>query len=400
MRIAYGVHGYGRGHAVRSLAVLSELAQRHELLALAGEDAGPILSGFPLVRIPGLVFGYRGEHISAFQTLSENARLLSALALGGGPVGEVEALLRRFRPDVIVSDSEPLVLRAAGNLGIPRIGFDHVGIIAWCRPEAPAGDALALGRDGATYRMLMGHPERVVVSSFFEAPPRRRDVTLVPPVLRERVRRAKPREGEHLLVYFNQPQLLTPPILTAVADAGIPAIVYGAGREGREGSVVFKKIDQASFVEDLASARAVLATSGHQLAAEALYLGKPMLLCPEECAEQRLNARELVRLGVARAVRRGELTRDPPAHVPGRPRRVQRCPFPHPSRRQRQGARRARGALPGARRRARGSPRRSPDRRGGVKKEISDLCGSASPEPPSGAARGAAPSPRCRWRRP
>jgi UDP:flavonoid glycosyltransferase YjiC (YdhE family) len=35
MRILYGVHGYGRGHAVRSLAVLSELRLRHEVLVLA-----------------------------------------------------------------------------------------------------------------------------------------------------------------------------------------------------------------------------------------------------------------------------------------------------------------------------------------------------------------------------
>lgn len=99
---------------------------------------------------------------------------------------------------------------------------------------------------------------------------------------------------------INQPRLLTPALLSAITAADLPAIVYGAGCERRDGHLWFKQIDETTFVEDLASARAVLATAGHQLASEAMHLGKPMLLCPEDSAEQRLNARELVRLGVAR----------------------------------------------------------------------------------------------------
>ena len=314
MRVAYGVHGYGRGHAARSLAILSELARDHEVQVFTGGDAAPLLAGYEPVSIPVLAFGYRRTRLSLAQTLLSNASILGALALAGGPVETVEAALDRFRPEAVVSDSEPLVLRAAGRLGIPRIGVDHVGIIAWCRPAAPPADALELGRDALMYRLLMGHPERVVVSSFFEAPPRRPDVTMIPPVLRTRVFDARPIEGEHLLVYLNRPQLFTREVQAAISGCGAPAIVYGAGREGREGSARFKRIDEAGFVEDLASARAVLATSGHQLASEALHLGKPMLLHPEETAEQRLNARELVRLGVARCVRRGRLT---PAVVRG-----------------------------------------------------------------------------------
>jgi uncharacterized protein (TIGR00661 family) len=308
MRIAYGVHGYGRGHAARSLAVLTHLSERHEVQVFTGGDAEPLLSRFPTSRIPCLVFGYRGAHLSALRTLRENAGLLSALALGGGPVAAVERALVELGADAVVSDSEPLVLHAARRLGIPRVGLDHVGVLAWCRPAAPLADALALGRDGFAYRLLMGRPDRVVVSSFFGAPPRRPDVTLVPPVLRERVLHAAPRDAGHLLVYFNQRQLLTPEVLAAISGAGVPAIVYNAGREGRAGQVVFKRIDEAAFVEDLATARAVLSTAGHQLASEALHLGKPMLLCPEESAEQRLNARELVRLGVSRCLPRRALT--------------------------------------------------------------------------------------------
>lgn len=307
MRIAYGINGYGRGHAVRSLTLLADLAPRHEVLVLTGGDAVPLLAQFATARVPVFGYAYRGARLSAARTLRDNAGLLADLALGGGALAEVERILQEFGADVVVSDSEPLALRAAGRLGLPRISLDHVGVIAWCRPRAPLPDALALERDALVYRALMGAPERVVVSSFFGAPARRPDVTLVPPVLRPRVLRAQPRDGGHLLVYFNRPQLLTREVLAAVAGAGVPAVVYGAGHEGRSGGVTFKRISEAGFVEDLASARAVLSTAGHQLASEALHLGKPMLLCPEESVEQRLNARELARLGVGRRVRRGAL---------------------------------------------------------------------------------------------
>ena len=39
MRIVYGVHGYGRGHATRALAVVQSLAARHDVRLFACGDA-------------------------------------------------------------------------------------------------------------------------------------------------------------------------------------------------------------------------------------------------------------------------------------------------------------------------------------------------------------------------
>ncbi|MBN1512501.1 MAG: hypothetical protein JXB13_10840, partial [Phycisphaerae bacterium] len=57
MKIAYGVHGFGRGHAMRARAVLPELFRRHEVLVLAGGDAYHALSAdFAVTRIPTLKY--------------------------------------------------------------------------------------------------------------------------------------------------------------------------------------------------------------------------------------------------------------------------------------------------------------------------------------------------------
>ena len=60
MRIVYGIHGYGRGHATRALGVLPELRQRHEVLVLAGGDAYQALAPLgPVTEIPTLTYVYR-----------------------------------------------------------------------------------------------------------------------------------------------------------------------------------------------------------------------------------------------------------------------------------------------------------------------------------------------------
>jgi uncharacterized protein (TIGR00661 family) len=304
MRIAYGVHGHGRGHAMRVGALLPGLTRRHAVRVFAGGDAREVLLPRADVEpIPCLRYVYRGERVSWTRTVAANAAFIADLVGRGAASRNVEAELERFRPDVVVSDTEGLVLRAAARLGIPAIGLDHVGVIGHCRPAAPPADRAQLALDGGFYRFLVGSADRAIVSSFYQFPARRPGIRFVAPILRERVLAARPTEGAHLLVYFNQGRhLYAPHVHEALRVLAAPVVAYGTGRDGQDGSVTFRPFDEAAFVEDLASCRAVLATGGHQLMGEAIHLGKPMLVAPEASAEQRLNARELDRLGLGRQV--------------------------------------------------------------------------------------------------
>jgi uncharacterized protein (TIGR00661 family) len=312
MRIAYGVHGYGRGHAMRVGALLPELGRCHSVRVFAGGDAREVLAPLADVEpIPCLRYVYRGERISWTRTAAANAAFMADL-VGRGPVSRrIEEQLERFRPHVVISDTEGLLMRAAARLGIPTIGLDHVGVIGHCRPAAPLGDLAQLVLDGSFYRFLVGGADRVIISSFYEVPPRRPGVRFVAPILRESVLAVRPSEGRHLVVYFNKGRhLYAPHVHQALQALPVPVVAYGTGREGQDGSVTFRPFDEATFVEDLASCRAVLATGGHQLMGEALHLGKPMLVAPEASAEQRLNARELERLGFGRQVAHRDITED------------------------------------------------------------------------------------------
>jgi uncharacterized protein (TIGR00661 family) len=306
----YAVHGYGRGHATRSLAVLPELARRHTVLCLAGGDAyTAIWPDFPVVRIPTLSFAYvRGTgRVSNGQTVRRNLPAVLDLACRGPVFETVREIVREFGPDVIISDAEAWSHQVAAHLRIPRISFDHIGLMSYCRPEVEWLDRPAAWVNALCYRWLMGWADRVLVSSFYPIRPRRPDVKVVGPLLRQAVRDLVPRRGDHLLAYFNQGKdQLLPPILDALAGAGPPVHVYGSDRRGQEGALTLLPLSNLPFLEDLASCRAVISTAGNQLVGEALYLGKPVCVMPEACVEQRLNAAAVERLGIGTRIPAGQ----------------------------------------------------------------------------------------------
>lgn len=300
MRIAYGVFGYGRGHATRTAAVLPDLMQRHQVLVLAGGDAYDQLAPqYPVVAIPtlGYAYGARGQH-SAWLTARKNIWNIADLIWRGPGFQQLRAQLLDFRPDVVISDAEPYTHRVARHLRIPRIGFDHFGVMVYCKPRIPLRDMIRSRRDVLLYRWLMGRPERIIVSSFYHARPRWSRVRVIAPLLRDEILRARPTRGDYLLVYFNKGQYqFLPHVEAALRACGLPVRIYGTQQRGSDGNLTFRPPSNVPFVEDLAGCRAVISTAGNQLVGEAVQLGKPMLVMPEACVEQRLNAAELERQG-------------------------------------------------------------------------------------------------------
>ncbi len=66
----------------------------------------------------------------------------------------------------------------------------------------------------------------------------------------------------------------------------------------REGNLLFRPFSEAGFIDDLRTARAVVAGGGYTLMSEAVYLHKPMLSVPIGGQfEQVLNALYLEKLG-------------------------------------------------------------------------------------------------------
>lgn len=315
MRIAYGVMGYGRGHAMRTSAVLPALMREHEVTVFAGADAYEVLAPlFPTVPIPTLGYQYnnRGGH-SLPRTLSRNFAPMADLLFGGPGMEQVQREFTQRGIQMVISDSEAWTHRMAMKLKLPRISFDHVGIIAYCKPHFPPDLWLHGMRDAAGYRAMMGVPERILLSSFYRAEAAYPQVQIVGPMLRDEVRREKPQQGNYLLAYFNKGEhQYLPHIDRALRLLDGPVRVYGTRYEGRSENLEFCAPSKTGFVRDLARGRAVLSTAGNQLIGEAIHFGKPVLAIPEQAFEQQLNAHMIERMGIGM---RADLLRLTPSDV-------------------------------------------------------------------------------------
>jgi uncharacterized protein (TIGR00661 family) len=284
--------------------VFPYLAAHHQLLVVAGGDAyQAIAPDYNVLRIPTLGFAYNHgkgpRRRSNWQTLRHNLPGVLDAVCGGPTLAMVRDAIEEFAPDVAIADAEIYTHHAAAALKIPRISFDHIGIMTYCRPPLAAGDWLESWLDTSLYRLLVGRPERVIVSSFYHAEPRRPGIRVVGALPRSEIRGLEPRPGEHLLVYLNRGRdQLHAGILRTLEEVGCPVHIYGTSQRGRVGALTFLPPSNLPFLEDLASCRAVVSTAGNQLVGEAMFLGKPILVFPERCVEQRMNALAVERLGI------------------------------------------------------------------------------------------------------
>ena len=142
-----------------------------------------------------------------------------------------------------------------------------------------------------------------VVTSFYFPAPRRDRTTLVGPILRPEVLALEPSTSDHVLVY--QTSTLDPELVAALHEVPHQRfIVYARDTVGSSRNVEVRAFDERRFLDDLASARAVICNGGYTLMSEALYLGKPVLSLPlRHQGEQELNAAYLEALGLGRSLR-------------------------------------------------------------------------------------------------
>lgn len=299
-RIYYGLAGEGRGHATRACTLVDALRGEHEIVLFAPGHAHRLLapryagSDVRVVEIEGPTFGYddRGRVDKLRTTLGalRYVRRLSAL------VGGVEQHMRRARPDLCITDFDPLVPRAAERLGIPYLSVDHQHFLAVNRldglPRRLRAWAWFMGR---IVRLYYRRQVRAVVSSFYFPPirPAWRDRAVQTGVLlRPELRAARPEHGDHVCVYLRR--FAPPNVLESLRSLDRPVHVYGVGAGPPDRNLTFREVDALRFAEDLATATALVSTAGNQLLGEALWLGKPCFVFPEPGnQEQEINAHYL-----------------------------------------------------------------------------------------------------------
>lgn len=305
MKILYGVVGEGMGHATRSRVVLEHLANAgHEIKVVVSGRAHKFLTerlagrkNVTLEEIHGLSLRYFGNRVDKSESLFENLKKAPK-----GIKKNVEVYRKvaedGFTPELVISDFESWAAFYALNHFLPVVSIDNMQVINRCRHDKKIAKSEGMDFRIAKLAVKVKMPGayHYLVTSFFYPPVKKRRTSLVPPILRPEILAAKREPGDHVLVYQT----------AASNEALVPTLkklpyrfrVYGMGREGSDGNVTLRAFSETGFVDDLRTARAVIAGGGFSLMSEAVSLHVPMLSVPiEQQYEQELNARYLQHLG-------------------------------------------------------------------------------------------------------
>ncbi len=285
--ILYGVNGEGAGHSTRAKEVITHLQQRGHAVRIVSFDRGlaNLRKDFEVTEILGWSISYVNNRVRYRRTLVKN--LLTARRTAA-TISQLKKLIEDAAIDIVITDFEPLSCHAGRRKHLPIIAIDN----QHCLTNADVSYPKKYRRDATAAkivtRFMVPGADAYLVISFFPAELTRPKTFLFPPILRDDILKAKPREGEHILVYVTSP---APRLAQILGSVRASFVAYGFGREGQHGNVHHKKPSQDGFLADLVSAKAVIANAGFSLVTEALHLGKPYLAVPvEHQFEQIFNA--------------------------------------------------------------------------------------------------------------
>ncbi|MBI2379073.1 MAG: teichoic acid biosynthesis protein [Deltaproteobacteria bacterium] len=304
LRILYGVVGEGMGHAMRSAVILEHLtASGHDVRIVgSGRAAGYLASRYPdrVTEITGLTMVYEHNTVRKLKTALQNLGAARGLP---DNLRTFLSLSQGSPPDVVVSDFESFSYLFARSLGLPVVSVDNMQIIDRCahRSEVLKHEYAAFLLAKSIVKAKLPRANAYLVTTFFYPRIRKDRTSLHPPILRRVIldAKAKVARGDHVLVY--QSGTSHEALVDELKTLSVPFRVYGlrrVDRDVREGNLVFRPFSEDTFIEDLATARAVIAGGGFTLMGEAVFLGKPMLSVPLVGQfEQAINASYLQQLG-------------------------------------------------------------------------------------------------------
>jgi uncharacterized protein (TIGR00661 family) len=320
MKVLIGVCGHGYGHSSRQLEIARRLvSQGCQVRILTFGKGYDFFAHTEFhdrrheVFVPWIDCAARGIRWArtlrlnwrdAVPGLLRNRRVFAALRRDG------------FRPDVCVSDYEPVTAWLARRLRIPLVTVDQQSKFLGFQIGSLAG----MSREEERSRLAVFFPvaaKRIATSFYRVDVPRdpRFDVELLPPIIRHDVAalvdRPRPRREGLVLVYLSS-YMKVNSFVELTALTGVLARksqwrfrVYS--QEVTSAHIPFPNVEVRptlgkEFLDDLAGACALVCTAGHTLLSEAMALGVPVLTVPLFTYDQHLCAQVISEAGVGLGV--------------------------------------------------------------------------------------------------
>ncbi|MBN1501599.1 MAG: hypothetical protein JW982_15685 [Spirochaetes bacterium] len=295
-KIFYSMAGEGRGHASRAFTVIENLKHKYDIHVYAPDHAFDLLhpvyrkTDVKIKKIPGLLFHYnREKKIDYLKTFTGSMKFFMNSA---GALKHVYADFEKHNPDLVITDFESLLPKAAEKYDTPYISINHQHFLTYynlsCLPSELRNKAAMISPLLNLFHM---NQLSTIISSFYFPELKKvsgKNVHQVGVFLNNDILNAVPEDKGFILVYLRR--FLSEPVLRSLETCGEKVRIYCSGNNEDYKNIEFKKISQKAFAEDLSKCSILVTTAGNQLVGEALYLGKKIIAIPEpNNFEQEIN---------------------------------------------------------------------------------------------------------------
>lgn len=284
MKILYGIQGTGHGHISRAREILPELSKSAEVdVLMSGTNCRMKLEDEEISYRRGLSLAYDSNGgVSYLQT-----------ALQLNPITFLKDVqnLDIHGYDLVISDYEPISSWAAVKAGITCIGMSHQA--AFLSDRTPRPHQKSIMAEQILKRFAPCH--RPVGFHFL-----RYDRFIEGPIIRSEIRRLNPSAGDHVTVYlpaFDHETLFS--IFSQCPQVRWEIFSPLCQLPYMQNNVAVHPVGNLPFLESMESSVGVITSAGFETCAEAIYLGKKLMVVPiKNQYEQLCNAAALEKMGV------------------------------------------------------------------------------------------------------
>lgn len=282
MRILYAIQGTGNGHVSRAREIIPHLKQYGSVdLLLSGSQAEVTLDDPVKFRLSGLgfVFGKKGG-VDFLKTM-KTADLWSFLKdIRSLPVQDY---------DLIIHDFEPVTAWACKLRGKKSVGLSHQS--AFLSEKTPQLKGFHWGK------FILKHyaPASRYIAFHFK----RYDDFIHTPVIRSEIRSLTPADDGHYTVYL--PAYSDEFILKQIKNIPVHWQIFSKHSKDsyqKDNAEVFP-VNNKLFQQSLQNCTGLLTGGGFEGPAEALFLGKKVMVVPmHHQYEQQCNALAMGKMGI------------------------------------------------------------------------------------------------------
>ena len=284
MKVLYAIQGTGNGHLSRARDIIPILEEYAQLDILVSGTQAEVELGYPVkYRKKGLgfVFGKNGG-IDLLGTYRD-ANISNLLK-------EIETLPVESY-DLVINDFEPVSAWACRRKNVPCISLSHQASLLSKKVPRPSK------KDPVATFLLENYAPTDFQISFHFAP---YDEHIFTPVIRKQVRNTETDDKGHYTVYlpaFDDKKLIKK--LSFFQDTRWEIFSKHAQSTYRKGNITVRPISNEAFLRSMSESTGVLCGAGFETPAEALYLGKKLMVVPMKGQyEQQCNAAALKQMGV------------------------------------------------------------------------------------------------------